>query len=91
MKNLGNRARELFVRLDRFVPIVERLHGDIHPVMYDIHDLYKEIVSDKENAENKEVFRKIRQITDGYKIPDDVCESYEAVYNMLEELEKYYD
>lgn len=36
-------------------------------------------------------FAKLRKITDNYTIPDDVCESYEAVYNLLAELDKAYE
>ena len=34
---------------------------------------------------------KLREITDNYTVPGDVCESYEAVYNMLAELDKAYE
>ena len=39
----------------------------------------------------KEEFVKLREITDNYTVPGDVCESYEAVYNMLAELDKAYE
>jgi len=32
----------------------------------------------------------LRETTNNYTVPDDVCESYEAVYNMLSELDKAY-
>lgn len=36
-------------------------------------------------------FVKLREITDNYTVPGDVCESYEAVYNMLAELDRAYE
>ncbi len=36
-------------------------------------------------------FVKLRKITDNYTVPEDVCESYEAVYNLLAELDKAYE
>ena len=43
------------------------------------------------NPDLKEEFVKLREITDNYTVPGDVCESYEAVYNMLAELDKAYE
>jgi iron-sulfur cluster repair protein YtfE (RIC family) len=43
-----------------------------------------------EVPELNEEFAKLREITNNYTVPDDVCESYEAVYNMLAELDKAY-
>jgi regulator of cell morphogenesis and NO signaling len=40
--------------------------------------------------ELSEEFSRLREITDNYKVPGDVCESYEAVYNMLAELDNAY-
>ena len=35
-----------------------------------------------------EEFSQLREITDNYTVPNDACETYEAVYNMLAELMK---
>ena len=35
-------------------------------------------------------FTSLRDITDNYTVPADVCETYEAVYNMLAELDAAY-
>lgn len=40
------------------------------------------------NLDNE--FKQLREITDNYTVPGDVCESYEAVYNMLSELDDAY-
>ena len=37
-----------------------------------------------------EEFKSLREVTNNYAIPSDVCESYEAVYNMLEEVDTAY-
>ena len=43
-----------------------------------------------ERPELTKEFAKLREITDNYTVPSDVCESYEAVYNMLAEVDKAY-
>jgi regulator of cell morphogenesis and NO signaling len=35
-------------------------------------------------------FARLREITDDYTVPGDVCETYEAVYGMLADLDKAY-
>lgn len=41
---------------------------------------------DKSNLDQE--FQQIREVTNQYNVPDDVCESYEAVYNILECLDR---
>ena len=82
-------------KLKLFVPVVARVHGGNHPEFHDVRKLYdevnakiKEAGSEKPNLDNE--FKQLREITDNYTVPGDVCESYEAVYEMLAELDKAY-
>lgn len=78
--------------LKMYVPIVARVHGREHPEFHDVHRLFNELEK-KMGAENLELareFEELRRVTDGYTVPGDVCESYEAVYNMLSELDSAY-
>lgn len=81
--------------LEQYVPVVAKVHGASHPEFHEVHKLFDAInVKIKEAGSNKpelkEEFDNLRKITNNYTIPGDVCESYEAVYNMLEELDKAY-
>lgn len=81
--------------LDQYVPIVARVHGKNHSEFYEIQKvfvtLHKKIKeSSLKHPELMEEFIKLREITDNYKVPNDVCESYEAVYKMLSELDEAY-
>lgn len=84
--------KEHLKTLRQFVPIVARVHGDHHPEFHDVHKVFNEMNRKMDEATPNlgEEFKKLREITDNYKVPEDVCESYEAVYNMLEELDKAY-
>lgn len=82
-------------RLEQYVPVVARVHGGSHPEFYDVRRLFdqirskiKEAGSGKPNLDSE--FQQLRQTTDNYTVPGDVCESYEAVYEMLAELDKAY-
>lgn len=91
-----NEAKEKnFERLEQFTPIVQRVHGDNHPEFHQVKDLWDQINENTQRADGDkpeldQEFTKLREVTDNYKVPGDVCESYEAVYNMLEEVDKAY-
>lgn len=81
--------------LEQYVPVVERVHGTSHPEFYDVRKLFDKIndklkSSDLEKIELEDEFKELRKITDNYTVPCDTCESYEAVYNMLSELDQAY-
>lgn len=80
-------------RLEQFTPIVERVHGENHPEFFEVRKIFdqlnEKVKTNRELGLDKE-FSELRKITNNYKVPNDVCESYEAVYNMLEELNQAY-
>lgn len=82
-------------KLELYVPVVERVHGGTHPEFYEvrkefdkINDKIKNNLVDKSNLE--EEFKSLRKVTSDYTVPSDTCESYEAVYVMLSELDEAY-
>ena len=82
-------------RLKQFTPIVERVHGEHHPEFFKVHELFNQLNEKLENETDESVdlkqeFTALRTVTDNYAVPGDVCESYEAVYNMLEDLDQAY-
>ncbi|MBU5292968.1 iron-sulfur cluster repair di-iron protein, ric [Anaerosalibacter bizertensis] len=91
-----NEVRERnFEVLEQYVPIVERVHGENHPEFHKVRKLFDEInakinEAGLEKPELDHEFKQLREATDNYTVPGDVCESYEAVYNMLAELDEAY-
>ena len=87
--------KKTFQTLKQYVPIVARVHGDHHPEFHEVRKVVDTIMEKtKEAGTNKptlnEEFTKLRELTDNYKVPADVCESYEAVYRMLAEIDNAY-
>lgn len=85
-----------FKTLELYIPIVARVHGGNHPEFHEVHrvfDLIKAKLQDDKSVvlDLHDEFAKLQEITNNYVIPADVCESYEAVYKMLEELDKAYN
>ncbi len=81
--------------LIQYVPVVARVHGQNHPEFHEVHSLWKEMYQKIENSgserpELNSAFAGLRKVTDHYTVPGDVCESYEAVYQMLSELDQAY-
>lgn len=84
-----------FKTLEQYVPIVARVHGSHHPEFHEVRKVFDTVImktkeAGKELPELNEEFAKLREITDNYTVPGDVCESYEAVYKMLAEVDKAY-
>src|SRR5699024_12358792 len=69
--------------------------GENHPEFHKVKELWEQI-QEKTNAagsdqpELDKEFTQLREITNNYTVPDGVCESYEAVYTMLEEVDTAY-
>lgn len=81
--------------LKLYVPVVERVHGKHHPEFYEVRKLFDALVEQIKAAgrgkpQLDEQFQALRLVTENYKVPGDVCESYEAVYHMLAELDQAY-
>lgn len=84
-----------FKTLNQYVPVVAKVHGGNHPEFYEVRTLFETIVEKTKQAGSKrpelnEEFAKLREITNNYTVPADVCESYEAVYGMLRETDNAY-
>ncbi len=81
-----------FEKLESYVPVVARVHGGTHPEFHDVKRVY-ETIRGKIKEEHLESlgllneFEELRKITNNYTVPDDVCVTYEAVYNMLKEID----
>ena len=80
-------------RLEQYVPVVDRVHGEHHPEFHDVRAIFDEIIvkvkiAGAETPDLSSEFAKLRDITNNYEVPGDVCESYEAVYTMLATLDQ---
>ncbi len=84
-----------FKTLKQYVPVVERVHGGTHPEFYEVRRLFDTISEKTKKTRSAkpdltEEFAALREITSNYTVPNDVCESYEAVYKMLAEIDEAY-
>ncbi|MDO5018615.1 MAG: iron-sulfur cluster repair di-iron protein, ric [Lagierella massiliensis] len=84
--------KDTFKELDMLVPIVERVHGAHHPEFFEVSKVYKDIKEKMDTEKSLDTeFEKLRNITENYKVPGDVCETYEKIYKVLEELNNLYE
>ncbi len=75
-----------------YVPIVKRVHGPTHPEFNDVAHHFEKL-HEKVTSKNYDLtseFANLRKATNNYVIPDDVCETYTAVYEMLAKLDQAY-
>lgn len=91
-----NEAKKAHMKtLKQYVPIVERVHGAHHPEFHRVRQLFDDMTAKITEAKRKrpqlaDVFLQLRAVTDNYTVPGDVCESYQAVYQMLAALDQAY-
>ena len=91
-----DQAKDRYLKtLQQYVPVVARVHGGNHPEFHEIRAVFDVIVekieqSETDNVQLDQEFSKLREISHDYLVPEDVCESYEAVYRMLEEIDEAY-
>ena len=94
-ESFSQTKKRYFKTLGQYLPTVERVHGGNHPEIHEVRSIFEVIVRKTQEAgsqkpELHEEFTKLREITHGYSVPRDVCESYEAVYRMLGEIDDAY-
>lgn len=92
MTTFAQTGNRYFKKLDLFVPVVAKVHGGTHPEFHEVRRLYEAIRKKSEIAgthrpDLDQEFRSLRAVTGNYTVPEDVCESYEAVYHMLAEID----
>lgn len=80
--------RTYFGQLEKFVPVVDRVHGGSHPEFHDVKRVWETInmktkVAGNTKPDLTDEFKELREITNNYLVPSDVCETYEWVYNVL--------
>ena len=91
----NNMKTKHLATLVKYVPVVARVHGREHPEFLEVQSLFNAINEKIKGCTDdlpdlKEEFAQLRQVTNNYKVPQDTCESYEAVYLMLSDLDKAY-
>lgn len=82
-------------KLNLFTTAITRAHGKNHPEAFDVRELYAQMEAKTQAAGAAKPsldaeFAQLREVTNHYTIPGDVCETYAAVYNMLAEADAVY-
>ena len=90
--NNQNQKQSLIKSLNQYFPIVSRVHGSHHPEIVTVKDLYYHFIKQEQptSLDVSTFFNQVRDTTNNYQVFDDVCESYQAIYRMLKQLEQEY-
>lgn len=93
MENFKEKNKESIKLLKQYIPIVSKVHGGNHPKFFEVEKEFNLILDKLQESiyDLNEEFINIRKITSNYTLPNDVCESYETVYKLIEELDKSYN
>lgn len=75
--------------LELYTKAITKAHGEHHPEVFEVRELYLAIVEGLTNDEDvSTLFNQLRTLTNEYEVPADVCQTFEKTYEMLEELDK---
>ena len=92
MNQFKNTMSKHLEKLVKFVPVVARVHGEEHPEFHDVKAVFDAMHEqfNQDNLNMDDYFKQLRTITNHYEVPHDVCETYAAVYHMLQDLDQTY-
>ncbi|HBT85198.1 MAG TPA: iron-sulfur cluster repair di-iron protein, ric [Porphyromonadaceae bacterium] len=97
MKTKFNEIRESELqKLGFILPVVKRVHGGSHPEIFEVAKVFDQMSNKTEKAGSKtpqlgEEFNQLREITNNYTVPGGVCESYAAMFKILEKMDNAYN
>lgn len=88
-------TKQEFPLLKQYTPIIARVHGEHHPELAHVRDIFKAMNKKvkKEGATQVDLaaeFGELREITNNYTIPEDACGAYQMTYEILERADKAY-
>ena len=75
---------DIIKELDKILPVVVRVHGEHHPELKRVAELYAAI---KEEP-TRELFGELRKVTDSYTVPEDACPTFGKTYEDLKALDQ---
>lgn len=76
-----------------FTEAIAKVHGPQYPEIIEVREIYETIdekCSNDKNTNLTEEFAKIRELTNGYVVPQDTCETTEASYRLLQKADQLY-
>ncbi|MDT2614055.1 iron-sulfur cluster repair di-iron protein, ric [Enterococcus dongliensis] len=92
MSKISSYLNENREKLALYTTAITRAHGANHPEVFEVKKIYDTIWDQLQN-EGSEVnldteFEQLRETTNNYEIPSDVCQTFEATYAMLAEADQ---
>lgn len=91
--SFNNVVEKHFPTLEQYTPIVARVHGENHPELTVVRDIFADMnvkIKSEEDADLTSEFKSLREVTSNYEVPADGCEAYTETYELLEEADKAY-
>lgn len=68
--------QELVSQLDKLLPVVVRVHGEHHPELAQVAELYARL----KQGDDPRTAQQLRTITGGFAAPADACPTFQKVY-----------
>ena len=88
-------AKKAFPELDKFTRTIEKVHGENHPELREVRQLFLTI-QDKTHKDDftramlTSDIARLQSLTANYTPPADACQAYQKTYVMLKALDETY-
>jgi len=94
-KNFYETMHKYNNKLNMYSKALTKVHGGTHPEVFDVRHLFERIDTELKRSNQKDLnldieFESLREVTNNYTIPEDACEAFKGVYQMLSEADQAY-
>ena len=90
----NNQIKAQLEEIAPYVPVVDRVHGGNHPEFHDVRRVFNSLLEKTQAEDSPDLnseFEELRKITNNFAVPEDVCETFEGIYQTLEAVDQLYN
>src|SRR5699024_8383312 len=94
-KNFYETMDKYYNKLNMYSKALTKVHGCTNPEVFDVRHLLARIDTDLKESNQEDLnldieFESLREVTNNYTVPEDACEAFKGVYQMLSEADQAY-
>src|SRR5699024_8175507 len=94
-KNFYETMDKYYNKLNMYSKALTKVNEGTHPEEFDLIHLFKRIDNELKESNQEDLnldieFESLREVTNNYTVPEDACEAFKGVYQMLSEADQAY-
>src|SRR5690625_3378946 len=94
-KNFYETMDKYYNKLNMYSKALTKVHGGTHPEVFEVRHLFERIDTELKESNQEDLnidieFESLREVTNNYTVPEDACEAFQGVDQMLSEADEAY-